>query len=189
MSVDAQHLPSPVELVLASYFHAKDCNRPHLLKRVFASDARLEVRNASAAIAFPAVTVGLEEIAEVFVREFGRTNENVYSFYLAKPVGPVRQFSCPWLVGMTAKQDKSVRVGCGKYEWSFVYEPTLCATELVISIEVMQVLSSSAQTQVLAWLEQLARPWSSADAIVRTAPALEELAPVLNYLGCHGQQR
>ncbi len=103
---------SPAEQILVNYFRAKDGNRPRLLDRVFSADAQLEVRNASSSIAFPGVTLGREQIADVLVREFGRTYENVYSFYLsAPPRGTVEQFSCSWLVGMTEKSDKTVNPG------------------------------------------------------------------------------
>lgn len=183
VSADAARRSSAAESVLANYLRAKDGNRPHLLDRVFSPDARLEVRNASSAIAFPALTSGREQIAEVLVRQFGRVNENVYSFYLAKPEGLVEQFGCRWLVGMTDKESKAVRVGCGSYEWSLVYEPVACATALVIDIEVMQVLDPSAGRPVLAWLEGLSYPWSTVAEVVRTAPALAPLTPVLGALG------
>lgn len=173
---------SPAESVLAGYFRAKDANRPHRLDRVFSVDARLEVRNASSSIAFPAVTIGREQIAEVLVRQFGRTYENVYSFYLSRPAGLVRQFICPWLVGMTDKDSRTVRVGCGTYHWSLTYEPTPIATALVISIEAMQVLDPSSGPRVLAWLEALPYPWTSVEAVVHAAPGLEELMPVLKVL-------
>jgi hypothetical protein len=146
-----------------NYFRAKDGNRPHLLERVFCVDAQLEVNNASSAITFPAITNGRERIADVLVRDFGRDNENVYSFYLsAPPEGAVEQFSCSWLVGMTEKSSGSVRVGCGTYRWKLHYEPAPCATALVISIDVMQVLAPTERNRVLAWLEGLTYPWSSA---------------------------
>jgi hypothetical protein len=69
--------------ILEGYFCAKDGNRPHLIARVFTPDARLEINNASASITFPAVTQGMEDIADVLVRQFGRTYENIYSFYLS----------------------------------------------------------------------------------------------------------
>lgn len=168
--------------VLEGYFRAKDGNRPHLLGRVFTPDARLEIKNASASIAFPALTHGSEAIADVLVRQFCRTNDNIYSFYLSKPEGVAEQFNCSWLVGMTDKQTKEVRFGCGTYEWSLVYEPAPRASGLVISIKVMQVLPSSLQSEVLAWLEQLPYPWTTATAVLSSAPALEELSPVLSAL-------
>jgi hypothetical protein len=168
--------------ILEGYFRAKDGNRPHLLGQVFTPDARLEINNASASITFPAVTQGIEGIADVLVRQFGRTYENVYSFYLSQPEGAPRQFKCSWLVGMTDKQSRDVRVGCGTYEWSFVYEPEPRASGLVISIQAMQVFAPSAQSEVLAWLEQLPYPWASAAAVLGGVPALNGLSPVLSAL-------
>ena len=183
MSDRVAPLPSAaVRQVLEDYFRAKDGNRPHLLAGVFTADARLEVHNASAAITFPAVTEGLEPIADVLVRQFGRHNDNVYSFYLAPPPGAVARFTCPWLVGMTDKHSQQVRVGCGTYEWSLVYEPAARATGLVINIQAMQVLAPSAQGAVLAWLERLPYPWTSAAAVLGSAPTLEGLSPVLDIL-------
>lgn len=170
------------EQILEGYFRAKDGNRPHLLAGVFAPDARLEVNNASTAITFPAVTQGREDIADVLVRQFGRAYENVYSFYLSAPEGTPQRFKCPWLVGMTDKQTQEVRVGCGTYEWSFVYEPASRATELIIYIQAMQVLAPSFQSEILKWLEQLPYPWTTASAVMAHAPALEALALVLSAL-------
>lgn len=73
------------EQILRTYVHAKDENRPHLLDGVFSTDARLEIRNRSEQISFPAVTVGLAGIADVLVRRFNQTYENIYSFCLARP--------------------------------------------------------------------------------------------------------
>lgn len=174
---------SPAEQVLANYFRAKDGNRPHLLARVFSADAHLEVRNATAAIAFPAITRGRDGIADVLVRNFGRDNENVYSFYLSQaPAGAIEKFSCNWLVGMTEKSSKSVRVGCGTYDWTLSGHPLPCASRLVISIDVMQVFSHVEEDRVMAWLERLPSPWCSASAAASSAPGLEGLKPVLDYL-------
>ena len=52
-----QHPNSPApEAVLRRYFCAKDENRPHLLKDVFAIGAQLVIHNRSANITLPAVT-------------------------------------------------------------------------------------------------------------------------------------
>ncbi len=174
--------PTCIEQILLGYFLAKDGNRPHLLDRVFSLDARLEVRNKSTAIAFPAVTVGREAIAEVLVSRFGQTYENVYSFYLGHPQLPAATFSCPWLVGMTEKDGKSVRVGCGHYEWSLQDEPFPCATSLVITIEDMQILPPSTQAAIFAWLGSLSYPWSTPSAVVASAPTVQGLAAVLQCL-------
>jgi hypothetical protein len=168
--------------VLRTYLHAKDENRPWLLEQVFTASAKLEVNNRSSAISFPAVTVGREAIADVLVRDFGRANENVYSFYMARPPGGAARFSCDWLVCMSEKESRSVKVGCGRYDWVFDAEPTWLASHLTISIEVMQLLPPSQFAAVYAWIAQLAYPWSSAEAAADLAPPIEALAPVLQYL-------
>src|SRR5215204_5457681 len=73
------------EQLLRTYFRAKDENRPHLLHDVFSRDARLTIDNRCAQISFPGMTVGLDGIADVLVRQFSSTYENTYSFYLDRP--------------------------------------------------------------------------------------------------------
>ena len=174
--------PSP-RAVIRGYFHAKDENRPHVLSDVFSADAVLEVVNNATNIAFPAATHGREAIAEVLVRRFTQTYENIYSYYLASPPEEASHFSCAWLVGMTEREGKNVRVGCGRYDSTFQTESPHLASHLVITIEAMQTLPPSQLEPVFAWLEQLNYPWSSAAEVARLAPNLELLAPVLQYLG------
>src|SRR5262249_16623614 len=111
--------PTP-ESVVRDYIRAKDENRPHVLDRVFAPDAVVEIRNPSAAIAFPAPTSGRAAIADVLVRSFGQTHENVYPFCLQRPAGRAGSFDCDWIVAMTERSgSRSVRVGRGRYAWRF----------------------------------------------------------------------
>jgi hypothetical protein len=176
-----QPSPSP-EVVLRNYFHAKDENRPHLLDSVFTSAASLQVHNSSSSIALPAVTHGREAIADVLVRQFNRTYENIYSFYLSRPPETAQSFSCAWLVGMTEKDNKSVRVGCGTYEWTFSSEPPHLANALVININAMLALPPSCAATVLPWLLQLSYPWCSSAQASALAPSMRELAHVLQFL-------
>jgi len=170
------------ELVLRAYFHAKDENRPHLLDGVFSFDAGLEIRNRSEQISFPAVTVGLAGIADVLVRRFNQTYENIYSFYLDRPTSDDESFSCDWLVVTTEKESKAVRVGCGRYDWTFQREPALQVSGLVITIEAMLILEAAVTNKVMRWVGQLDYPWTSAAAVIRSVP-LFELQPVSMYLG------
>ena len=175
--------PHNIETLLRTYFHGKDENRPHLLSSVFDASARLQVVNRVDTIAFPSLTEGCDAIADVFARRFGQTFENVYSFYMSRPQAAASEFSCDWLVGMSEKEGGSVRVGCGRYDWEFGAEPPHRVGSLVITIEAMQVLPPTALDSVLAWLRQLNYPWSSAAAVLKAAPEMEELGPVLRYLG------
>lgn len=175
--------PNPRAAVLRDYFHAKDENRPHLLGAVFAAEAVLRVNNKAASIAFPETTEGAEAIGDVLVRRFAQTYENIYSFYMSCPRTEATDFSCDWLVGMTEKDSRSVRVGCGRYDWTFADQSPELATRLVITIEAMQVLPPSEFEPVFAWLARLTYPWSSPKAALDLAPHIELLAPVLHYLG------
>jgi hypothetical protein len=168
--------------ILRGYFHAKDENRPALLDEVFCPHAELRVVNSAADMGFPALTRGRDDIADVLVRRFAQTYENIYSFYLASPPERAVRFSCPWLVGMTEKESRCVRVGCGDYAWTFQEEAPFLARELVITMHAMQVLPPDHFTRVFGWLRALQYPWSSrADAAAR-APSLTLLDPVLEFL-------
>ena len=176
---------SPAEDVLQGYFYAKDRNRPALLDRVFAPDAELVIQNSSANISFPAVTRGRPAIAEVLVRSFAFSYENVYSFYLARPSAAVREFHCPWLVGMSERTSGLPRVGCGRYVWSFQPESPHLASALVIFIEAMQVASPGEFEAVFAWLRTLDYPWSSCSQALDAIPRTESLAPIAAFLEHH----
>jgi hypothetical protein len=170
------------DAVLRSYFRAKDENRPHVLHDVFSPVARLEMIVRASTISFPAVTIGRDAIADVLVRGFGQTYENVYSFYLERPAAHARTFACDWLVAMSDKRDHTVRVGCGRYEWTFDDGSGL-ATGLVITIEAMQLLAPLALEETLGWIRRLDYPWSSAGAVANALPQDERLRSVLDYLG------
>jgi hypothetical protein len=173
---------SALEAVLRTYFHAKDENRPHLLDSVFSPHARLEIVSHADTIALPALSTGREAISDVLVRRFGQTYENVYSFYLRRPPTSAERFSCNWLVAMSEKDARNVRVGCGRYDWQFEGEAPHLAARLLITVEAMQVLPPTALGPVLCWVRQLSYPWSSAQDALESAPGIEALSPVLEHL-------
>jgi hypothetical protein len=173
------HTPTSV---LRNYFHAKDENRPAVLREVFTADATLAIANRSAAIDFPATTTGRDEIARVLVSDFARMYEDVYSYAMGRPAEGASPVSCDWLVVMTAKDDRSVRVGCGRYDWFFGPAGDGLATRLVITIEAMQVLRGADAPVVYHWAKNLEYPWSAPAAALAHAPDLPALAPVLRYL-------
>jgi hypothetical protein len=171
------------EQVLRDYFHAKDENRPHLMRQVFCEDALLRMEVKSEAISFPAQTHGLVAITDVLVSRFGQSYENVYSFYLGRPAAGDEAFTCDWLVGMSVKGGGELRVGCGRYDWRFRRGQPLLASELAITIEQMQVLPARQADAVFAWLTGLSYPWTSAPAVLASAPDIPALVPVLQHLG------
>jgi hypothetical protein len=80
------------------------------------------------------------------------------------------------------KQSKSVRVGCGRYDWSFAKAAPHLATHLTITIQAMQVLPPAELAAVLAWVQALNYPWCAAEDVVREAPNIASLAPILRCL-------
>lgn len=54
-------MPSPFEAI-STYFHAKDGNRPFLMRRAFAEDVQLEMVVNTEAISFPSSAKGLGAI-------------------------------------------------------------------------------------------------------------------------------
>lgn len=164
------------------YLLAKDGNRPHLIERAFAGGALLRMDVRQGDMDFPPVAHGRDAIAETLVRRFGRTYENVYSFCLADPPDPAcAEFHCSWLVAMTEKDSRAVRLGCGQYHWRFAPGSRL-AQELSIVVDSMQTLPPSDIHVVMPWIAALSRPWCGADKAMVTAPSIPSVRAVLEAL-------
>ncbi|PKU23496.1 hypothetical protein CWS72_16730 [Telmatospirillum siberiense] len=173
-----------METLLLTYILAKDGNRPHLLRRAFAEDARLEMVVNTGAISFPPIVRSREDIADVLVRQFGAKYENIYTFCLDRPEPDDRsdRFSCRWAVGMTEKATGVVRVGYGDYEWRFSHPAPRLVEYLRITIETMVVLPDSDGDRISDWLSGLPYPWCAAATFVKTAPGIAALRPVMDGL-------
>jgi hypothetical protein len=175
-------MDGPAEAIM-TYIAAKDGSRPWLMRRAFALDARLEMIVKTDAISFPSTTTGVDEIAEVLVRRFSGDYENVYTFCLSSPPKPdERRFSCDWLVGMSRRDTGDVRVGCGRYDWTFGTTKQLLVEHLKITIEVMQVLGSINQQPIMHWLSTLSYPWCPNEDAIRSMPRLNGLQDVADHL-------
>lgn len=175
-------MPSPLEAI-STYFHAKDGNRPFLMRRAFAEDARLEMVVKTDAISFPSTASGLPELEEILVRRFATAFENVYTFGLRPPTeADRRHFTCPWLVAMSTRSDGALRVGSGLYDWQFSPDARCLVEKLVITIDVMEVLPASELGDIMGWITALPYPWCRPGEVVLGMPHLEKLAPVERYL-------
>ena len=164
------------------YLRAKDGNRPHLIAQAFAGGALLQMEMRQGGMVFPPSAQGREAIAETLVRNFGRSYENVYTFCLAEPPAPdSADFHCHWLVAMTEKDSRAVRLGCGQYHWRFAPGNRL-AQELRIVIEAMQTLPPADILPVMAWAVALGGPWCSMEQALATAPPIPAVRQVLQRL-------
>lgn len=171
-------MPTPSDAV-ATYILAKDTNRPFLLREAFSKDACLEMLVKTDTISFPSTAQGLNEIEDVLIRRFGIDYENVYTVCLSRPSATnLRHFPCHWLVGMSAKADGKVRVGCGRYDWYFSAEQKGLVEKLVITIDVMESLPETTLAPTMNWLAGLPYPWCSPEEAVKAMPKIGGFAGI-----------
>ena len=175
-------MPSAQEAV-EIYIRAKDENRPYLMERAFAENATLEMVVNSGTISFPPISIGLESISDVLVRRFAQTYENVHTFCLAAPPrNHELNFSCDWLVGMSEKETRRVRIGYGRYDWLFQSQGQRMVERLKITIDLMESLAPSYMGSVTNWLCQLPYPWCPGQAALAGIPSFEALHPIRQSL-------
>ncbi len=167
---------------IATYIEAKDHNRPELMADAFLDDCELEMAVKTTAIAFPSAAAGLEQVTRVLVRDFSAQYDNVRTFCLSRPPSdhPTR-FRCGWLVGMTARQDGALRVGCGNYDWHF--RPADGRVErLSIEIALMSVLPAEDAGRILPWLAAISYPWCTGPDAAKDMPSIEALAAIRTFI-------
>ena len=168
-------MPTPSDAV-STYILAKDGNRPFLMRRAFAENAELEMVVKTDAISFPSSAKGVSAIEDILVRRFGLDYENVYTFCLSQPSDANRlHFPCHWLVGMSARNNGQIRIGCGHYDWYFGPDKECQVERLVIAIDVMKVFPATVLAPSLNWLSSLRYPWCTPDEVARNVPAIEGL--------------
>jgi hypothetical protein len=173
-----------LERAVHSYITAKDHNRPHLIELAFEPDAVLEIVLETANIDFPALTQGREAIAELLVRRFGQTYENVYTFCVGpRPSAASLTYACKWMVAMSDKTSKAVKVGCGLYEWHFNLQTGL-AQRLRITITHMEELPPAQLHDVMNWVSNVQHPWSAAQALASKGLHVDGVEPILRYISC-----
>jgi hypothetical protein len=174
--------PSPARSI-TTYIEAKDRNRPGLMAEAFVPDATLEMSVRTDAISFPPLTQGLAPITRVLVTDFGERYENVRTFCLGPPpAASAVSYSCDWLVAMSGRQDGAVRVGRGRYDWTFEEGSPHRVRRLRIDIEAMQALPPSELGRVMGWLSSPPYPWCAAADLLPRAPSIAALGPILQRL-------
>ena len=169
--------------VVSTYILAKDRNQPFLMRRAFAENCELEMVVRTDAISFPSSARGLSAIEDILVRRFGLDYENIHTFCLSRPTEANRRhFPCHWLVGMSARSNGLVRIGCGRYDWHFGASDGCHVEKLVIAIDVMKIFPAGELTAATNWLSSLPYPWCTPDEAVRNIPAIDGFAEIETYL-------
>jgi hypothetical protein len=115
------------------------------------------------------------------VIDFVRAYENIYTFCLDYiPLDADPDFRCRWLVDMTDKETKSIRVGYGIYDWQF--GDSKLVRNLRITIKAMLILPSNHHQQVVNWLSHLPYPWCRGSVAAAGMPSISELREVHHFL-------
>jgi len=167
---------------IQSYLFGKDGNRPFLLNDAFTEDATVQMDLKTDRISFPSLLTGRDAIVDTLVRKFNQEFENIYTLCIGdRPEVVEDEFSCHWMVVMTQKEDSSLRVGCGTYDWNFD-SINGRVKFLVITIDIMETAPSSSINDVLAWISNLAYPWCELSKITKSAPNNPSLLRVLQHL-------
>lgn len=153
------------------------------MRRAFTEAATLKMIVKTGAISFPPLSKGVDSITEVLVRRFAQSFENVFTFCLADPPKDnAESFSCSWIVGTSEKESGAVRVGCGRYDWRFQSDESFLVKELTITIEFMQILPPRNLDAIMDWLSGLPYPWCPVQMAVASAPKVEGLEVILDYV-------
>jgi hypothetical protein len=169
------HTVTLAELV-RTYIAAKDTNRPHLVSKVFARTATLEMIVKTDTIAFSPQAQGPEAIADMLVRRFAQQYDNVYTYCLCDPPPPeALRLDCGWLVVMSEKQTQRVRAGFGRYAWEWQPQVERLVQRLSITIERMDVFDEGVGGAAFAWAEGVPYPWCPIDRVVGAPAPIDAL--------------
>ncbi|MBN2124975.1 MAG: nuclear transport factor 2 family protein [Deltaproteobacteria bacterium] len=112
--------------ILGRYIEGKDENRPEILKRIYAPDARVLFDLRTTTITFPPEIRTNDAIAEVLSADFNRRFVSPRTYYLeecSREPGDNAVRNLPWLVIMRESATGRTRVGWGLYDWFFALCP------------------------------------------------------------------
>lgn len=164
------------------YVQAKDSNRPFLLDDSFAENATVQMHVQTESIAFPPSLLGREAIADTLVRQFNQQYENIYTLCIGAETEIVAQdFSCKWMVVMSEKLTRDLRIGCGRYDWKFDRRNSKIQS-LTITIDLMETATVSSLVPVLEWVSGLSYPWCELSVITKEQPNIPSVQLVVKRL-------
>jgi len=173
----------PAHVVIERCIASKDGNRPAGFERTFSVNAEVQISAKNDTDSFPPHLTGREDISKYLVGVFNSVYENIYTFCLSPPPQRVMDsFSCLWLITMTVKEDKRVRVGWGHYDWHFDPSDHGLCKSLNIQIEDMITLSAEHHSAVVNWVQDRPCPWVEATDLLAFAPTDKGFAAVKSWL-------
>ena len=83
---------------------------------------------------------------------------------------------------MSAKGNRPIRVGSGRYDWYFTPDERCLVERLVITIDVMKMLPATELDAIMGWLTGLPYPWCTPENALEAMPPFQGLMAVETYL-------
>ncbi|WP_072682660.1 hypothetical protein [Arcobacter sp. LA11] len=168
---------------ISKYIYAKDNNKPHLMKNIFTSSAKLDMKLKTENISFPSETLGLTSISKVLINDFNKTYENIYTICLTDSlVQDNKSVKCNWFVIMTEKENNMIRFGYGSYYWSFNSKDNDLVDYLNITIENMIILEKEFYFEIFDWFTKIPYPWADTKIVANTVPDIDLFKPFKIFL-------
>ncbi len=110
------------EYLFEKYVEGKDQDKFKILEKIYVPNAKVTFEIDTDTISFPTEILGNKNIAQVLSAEFNRKYDHVQTYYLSRSFPQINDFTISnqgWLVIMREKEDNSIRVGTGLYDWIF----------------------------------------------------------------------
>jgi len=141
----------------------------------------LTIQGEVARIGLPSKLTGRAAIAEALITRFNKTWENIYTFCIGtQPQDDAREFSCDWMMAMSAKRGGMPMIGCGRYDWCFEAEGHR-ALSLSIRIDALEVPRCDADV-VTDWVAAFPYPWCARARIIASPPPVLQVLTIVERL-------
>ena len=175
------------EYLLEKYVEGKDQDKFKILEEIYIPNAKVTFEIESDTISFPTEILGNKNIAQVLSAEFNRKYDHVQTYYLSRSFPQIKDFIISnqgWLVIMREKEDNSIRVGTGLYDWIFEkqVDGNLKIAQHNISIGVMLCLPGLPLSFLDELQSNLLYPWIDKKEVIEVLCEYNELQEVFDYI-------
>jgi len=175
------------EYLLEKYVEGKDQDKFKILGEIYIPNAKVTFEIDSDTISFPTEISGNKNIAQVLSAEFNRKYDHVQTYYLSRSFPQIKDLVISnqgWLVIMRDKEDNSIRVGTGLYDWIFQKQAdgNLKIAQHNISIGVMLCLPGLSLSFLDELQSSLLYPWVDKKKVIKVLSDYNELQDIVDYL-------
>lgn len=176
-----------IAAILEKYIEGKDQDRYGILEEIYSPEATVSFEINTEDIQFPGTIRGNVEIAKILSMDFNRKYHQVKTYYLSKDSMESESLEVSvqkWLVAMRERNNGSIRIGTGYYDWEFEYDQDsrLQIKKHKIFIHTMLELPAD-KLEILQYLHAtLSYPWEDREKAVQILQEFKILKDVNDYL-------